>query len=175
MTTKTNPAPVQTASEARALADRLEAEERDITARRRTARKAAEFDAAMAEFAYADADLTDAYNAAERTWQKATTADPLDITELFTAYVAMRTASRERAQTIGAANAHANGLQPRYGDGGGQVDYRRDWTDIFTDASFATALDNVVKARVDGRGHDALHATNARITDAGAQAEAEIH
>lgn len=166
MTTKT-----PTAAEARALADRLEAEERDLTTRRRTARKAAELDAAKAQFTLADTELEAARSAAQQRWTAASTAETLDLVELFDAFVAARVTTRVKAETIATGNAHANSIAPRYGQGGGQQDYRRDWHDVLKDTSFVPALEDVIKAHVDRRGKDANDNANARIREAGAKAE----
>jgi hypothetical protein len=163
-----------TAAEARALADRLEAEERTLNARRREARKAAELAAAKAEFNYADTELASAQTEAEARWAAAASADTLNIVDLFDAFLAARTTTREKAQTIAAGNGEANAIAPRYGQGGGQVDYRRDYYDVLTDTAFIPALEQAIRDHVNRRGNEAKDAAIARIREAGIKAEEAV-
>lgn len=173
MTTKT-PAPM-TAHEARALADKLATEERDIENRRREARKAAELAEAKATFVRCDTEMMAAINEANAQWSEAWTAEPLDVNALAAAFLAVRGANAARSQSLATANAVANGLEPKYGQGGGQVDHRRDWRDVTEGASFAAELDRLLTGRISHIGSQSLDDTNDRIHGAGRDAADAVH
>lgn len=174
--TVTKTAPSMSASEARALADKLEAEERDLTERRRAARISAESDACRAMFDHADHVLEPARVAAAERWAAATHADVLDHGELFAAFNEMRAATMARIHTLRSADGLLNAIKPRYHERSGQpIAYRADVHDADAGAVWSEVLDRVTREHLDWRAAVITAQVNATVQDAGRAAADAIH
>jgi hypothetical protein len=172
-TTKSAPA---TAAAAQALADRLAAQERDLADRRRAARLAAELQT-VEELLDGEADqLAVARDAAQTAWDRAADDPDVGPDGLFAAWQALRIASAVRARHVAQASARWDALEPLRINGG-PAQHRGDTVDYMAgpDAfSFATALENVIRARVEAAAKATENSVTTRVQQAGSDAATKV-
>lgn len=168
MTTKQQ---TMTAAEARALADRLAAEEQDLTARKRAADRAAQGDACRAEFTRVDTELQPLVAAALAHWHELRVSDDATLEDLFTAWNEARRASAVRFATLSTANGTLGSLEPRRHEMSGQpIGHRGDVHDTLVESSFTRALETYITDRAERARDRAIAETHERVRQAGAAA-----
>ena len=164
-----------TAAEARALADALATQESALAKAQREARNAAAFATAEEILATDAVEAANDRDAAVAAWQAAAADPAATLDELLGAFVAMKSASATRAAIVVQASAILGQIKPLRNKLSGQPQaYRHDVIDYLATATFADALEDVVRARVESAASTARHSVQTRSTDAGEQAADKV-
>jgi hypothetical protein len=168
------------AAKARAEADQLEAEavalnaQVDAESRALVARQRPVIEAAVAAAARAALAEVDHPKEELRPWGE-TLADPsVDLNGLFSEWCAHRASHAARAAVVTAAGNHLDGADPRTGDDGQRLPWRRDTNDRMADALFLPAIEQAIEIRTKAAAGAAAQAVAQACNDAGAAAAAKV-
>ena len=164
-----------TAAEARALADELAEQESALGRAQREARTAAAFATAEEILATDAVEAANDRDTAVAAWQAAAADPAATLEELLTAFVTMKAASATRAAIVAQASSVLDQIKPLRNPLSGQPQaHRHDTIDYLATATFADALEDVVRARVETAASSARHSVQTRSTDAGEQAADKV-
>jgi hypothetical protein len=168
------------AAKARAEADDLTTQanalqrEDDAASRALVARQRPVIEAAVAVAARAALEAVDRPRKELRPWGE-TLADPnVDFNGLFSEWCAHRASHASRAAVVTAAGNHLDGADPRTGDDGQRLPWRRDTNDRMADALFLPAIEQAISIRTAAAAGAAAQAVAQACNDAGAAAASKV-
>jgi hypothetical protein len=168
------------AAKARDEADRLTTQanalqrEDDAASRALVARQRPVIEAAVAAKARAELEAVDKPKEELRPWGE-TLADPsVDLNGLFSAWCEHRASHAARAATVRTAGNHLDSSDPRTGDDGQRLPWRRDTNDRMADATFLPEIEHAISIRTQAAAGAAAQAVAQACNDAGAAAAARV-
>ena len=168
------------AAKARDEADRLTTQanalqrEDDAAVRALVARQRPVIEAAVAVAAREALEAVDKPKEELRPWGE-TLADPsVDLNGLFSAWCEHRASHASRAAVVTAAGNHLDASDPRTGDDGQRLPWRRDTNDRMADALFLPEIEHAIEVRTQAAAGAAAQAVAQACNDAGAAAAARV-
>ena len=179
MTTST-PTLTERAQAARAEADQLEAEAVALNAqvaaesRALVARQRPVIEAAVAVAAHEALAAVDRPQVELRPWADTLADASVGLDGLFAAWCEHRASHASRAAVVTAAGNHLDGADPRTGDDGQRLPWRRDTEDRMAGTSFLREVEAAVEVRTQAAAGAAAQAVAQSCNDAGALAASKI-
>jgi len=180
MTTTTTPTLTERAAKARDEADRLEAEatalkrqddaaQRALVERQRPVIEAAVAVAAREALAAVDRPQTEL-----RPWADTIADASVGLDGLFAAWCEHRASHASRAAVVQAGGNLLDSSDPRTGDDGNLLPWRRDTNDRMADALFLPEIEHAISIRTAAAASAASQAIAQACNDAGAAAAAKV-
>jgi hypothetical protein len=168
------------AAKARAQADELTTQARalqredDAASRALVARQRPVIEAAVAVAAREALAAVDRPQVELRPWADTLADASVGLDGLFAAWCEHRASHASRAAVVTAAGNHLDGADPRTGDDGQRLPWRRDTNDRMADALFLPEIEHAISVRTAAAAGAAAQAVAQACNDAGAAAAAKV-